>query len=193
MPSDALSAAWHMCAGDGQGGFLDTGFDTLGSGEKTQAIALVDLLGSGSLSVLVGNKGHCNRVLLSYIPGGLEKNTEMASQSSSRNTLAVALGDIDRDGCAQPSDRVAHPTHPVHPASTRSLDIVEANDAQSASRIIFRQSPTYPSTHEITLSSDTDQGLPNLIETSLVALGDLNGDGWCPTRTITLSTPPKPT
>jgi hypothetical protein len=138
----------------GAGVFSDASAQVPQTADDTYAVALADLDGDGDLDAYVGNTfGHSfentNRLYLNS-GGGTFVDATPQIASNFRNTGALAVGDVDRDGDLDvlEGNGVCCP----HP------NVVQLNDGNAS----FTASATFPDTQAATRA---------------VALGDIDADG----------------
>ena len=87
----------QLLRGDGVGGFEEV-LELPDSAQNTNALALGDVDGDGRLDLIVGNEGAANQFLRGVIGSSSSFENAVNLPGGSRNTRAIALGDVDGDG-----------------------------------------------------------------------------------------------
>jgi len=194
---------------DGTGTYLDVTATHLPPLiDNTTAIALGDLDGDGDLDAFVGNGGFPGWQNRLHVNTGAGVFIDVASglPSSTDNTWAIALGDVDGDGDLdalvgnQGQDRLflndgsgmftnATATHlPGIPDDTGSVSLADVDGDGDLDALIGTGLPqlfSFPEQDRLYLndgtgsfSDATARNLPSLVAwTNAVALGDVDGDG----------------
>ena len=140
----------HLRLNDGSGGFADSPNPIPSVLDDTWAVALEDVDGDGNLDALVGNYGGQNRL---YLNDGLGGMTDATSQLPAvlDTTVAFGLGDVDADG---------------------DVDAFVGNGGSTSQplRLLLNNGSG--------VFADATAQLPSiLLQTTAIALGDVDGDG----------------